>query len=97
MKASSGLFDRAMLSIYYGCGLRSNEGINLDTSDVLLDKNLLYVRKGKGYKERYVPITGSIHADFKLYLEQCRPKLIKDTTNKHFCLTVMAAVLVTQP
>jgi site-specific recombinase XerD len=47
-----GLLDRAMLSIYYGCGLRSNEGINLDVSDVLLDKGLLYVRKGKGYKER---------------------------------------------
>ena len=81
-----GLFDRAMLSVYYGCGLRSNEGINLDMSDVLLDKNLLYVRKGKGYKERYVPITGSIHTDFKLYLEQCRPQLVKDSTEQSFLL-----------
>jgi integrase/recombinase XerD len=81
-----GLLDRAMLSVYYGCGLRSNEGINLDISDVLLDKGLLYVRKGKGYKERYVPFTGGVKTDFKLYLQECRPKLAKDTSEQAFLL-----------
>ncbi len=79
-----GLRDRAMLSIYYGCGLRSNEGKSLNITDVMTDKGLLYVRKGKGYKERYVPFTESIQTDFKLYLQQCRPKLVREETEEAF-------------
>jgi len=73
-----GLRDRAMLSVFYGCGLRRSEGVNLDTSDFLKDKNLLYVRKGKNYKERYVPVTGEIKQDLQEYLEYGRSALIKD-------------------
>jgi integrase/recombinase XerD len=79
-----GLRDRAILSIYYGCGLRSNEGLNLNLSDVMTDKGMMYVRKGKGYKERYVPFTASIQTDFRLYLQECRPKLVKDITEEAF-------------
>jgi len=49
--------DRAMLSIYYGCGLRKSEGANLNTGDILIERKLVHVRKGKGSKERYVPVT----------------------------------------
>jgi len=49
-----GIRDRAMLGVYYGCGLRRNEGINLDTEDVNLEKGLLYVSHGKNYKQRFV-------------------------------------------
>jgi len=79
-----GLRDRAMLSVYYGCGLRSNEGLSLNLSDVMVEKGLLYVRKGKGYKERYVPFTESLKTDFRLYLQQCRPKLVKQPTEEAF-------------
>lgn len=79
-----GLRDRAILSVYYGCGLRSNEGKSLDLSDVMVDKGLLYVRKGKGYKERYVPFTESIKTDFRLYLQECRPKLVKQRVEEAF-------------
>lgn len=51
--------DRAMLSIFYGCGLRRTEGVSVDVSDIDFDKALLYVRKGKNYKERFVPISKS--------------------------------------
>jgi integrase/recombinase XerD len=50
-----GIRDRAMLSIYYGCGLRRSEGTNLDVKDVMLKEKLVFVSGGKGYKERYVP------------------------------------------
>jgi len=49
--------DRAMLSIYYGCGLRKSEGVNLNTGDILIERKLIHVRKGKGNRERYVPVT----------------------------------------
>jgi integrase/recombinase XerD len=70
-----GLRDRAMLSLYYGCGLRKNEGINVNVTDILLEKELVYVRKGKGYKERYVPLTGQNKTDLESYLHYSRPYL----------------------
>jgi site-specific recombinase XerD len=68
-----GLRDRAMLALYYGCGLRKNEGINVNVQDILLEKDLVYVRKGKGYKERYVPLSGQSKTDLESYLNYGRP------------------------
>ncbi len=51
--------DRAMLTVYYGCGLRKSEGTNLKTKDVLIERKLIHVRNGKGNKDRYVPVTGN--------------------------------------
>ena len=50
------LRDKAMLVVLYSCGLRRNEAVHLDTSDIFFDKERLFVRKGKNYKERFVPI-----------------------------------------
>lgn len=72
-----GLRDRAMLNIYYGCGLRSKEGTSLTLKDVMTDKNLIYVRKGKQYRERYVPFTYKQKKDFEFYLKSCREELVK--------------------
>ncbi len=82
-----GLRDRAILSIYYGCGLRSNEGLSLNVSDVMVEKGLLYVRKGKGYKERYVPFTEGLKTDFRLYLKECRPKLVQQPNEEAFLVS----------
>ena len=79
-----GLRERAILSVYYGCGLRSNEGASLDLDDILLEKKLLYVRKGKQYKERYVPFVESQQNDFRLYLNECRSQLVKNESEKAF-------------
>jgi len=49
--------DRAMLAIFYGCGLRRSEGAYLDVGDINFDRSLLHVRKGKNNKERFVPIS----------------------------------------
>ena len=48
--------DTVILVLLYSCGLRRNEVINLEIKDILFDKERIYVRKGKNYKERYVPI-----------------------------------------
>jgi integrase/recombinase XerD len=79
-----GIRDRAMLAVYYGCGLRRNEGVNLDTGDILPGKNLLFVRKGKNYKERYVPLTEAVKEDILNYLDFARPILIKKQTSALF-------------
>jgi integrase/recombinase XerD len=72
-----GLRDRAMLSVFYGCGLRLQEGASLECSDILHDRRMLYVRRGKGYKERYVPMAAQSYRDIRDYIEQARPELLQ--------------------
>lgn len=79
-----GIRERAMLSVYYGCGLRSSEGIALDVEDVMMEQKMIYVRKGKGYKERYVPFIENQREDFEIYLKHSRPKLLRDENEKSF-------------
>jgi integrase/recombinase XerD len=50
------LRDKALLVILYSCGLRRNEVVHLNTNDIFFDKERVFVRKGKNYKERFVPI-----------------------------------------
>lgn len=64
--------DRAILAIFYGCGLRKSEGTALNITDIDLQKRLLFVRKGKGNKQRYVPIATKVLEDLKAYLEEGR-------------------------
>jgi site-specific recombinase XerD len=79
-----GLRDRAMLAVYYGCGLRRNEGLNLDTGDLLLNKNLVYVRKGKNYRERYVPMTEAVKEELQNYVDFARPTLLQSPAKALF-------------
>ena len=72
-----GLRERAILSVYYGCGLRSQEGINLNVHDILLDKQLVHVRKAKNSRARYVPFVESQKQDFEFYLRHCRNQFVK--------------------
>jgi integrase/recombinase XerD len=64
--------DRAIIAIFYGCGLRRSEGKNLNITDIDLHKKLLFVKKGKGNKQRYVPIAAKHVADIKDYLQEGR-------------------------
>jgi integrase/recombinase XerD len=64
--------DRAIIAIFYGCGLRRSEGKNLNITDIDLNKRLLFIRKGKGNKQRYVPIAAKHVADIKDYLQEGR-------------------------
>jgi integrase/recombinase XerD len=71
-----GIRDRAILSVYYGCGLRRSEGINLNVSDILLKEKRIYVRKGKNYRERYVPMTEVVKEDLENYIYVAREKIL---------------------
>jgi len=68
--------DTAMLSIFYGCGLRASEGEALNISDILFEKELIYVRKGKNYRERYVPMNLQIKQNLKTYITEQRNELL---------------------
>lgn len=67
------LRDRAMLTIFYSCGLRRNEAYHLNSNDIIFEKSILHVRKAKGYKERVVPITKQSLQYLEHYLYDARP------------------------
>jgi len=70
--------DRAILTIFYGCGLRRNEGYHLDLSDINFDRQILHVRKGKAYRERFVPFNKTNSRFLEGYIYDSRPQLVKD-------------------
>jgi len=70
--------DRAIITIFYGCGLRRNEGYHLDLSDINFDKQILHVRKGKAYKERFVPFNKTNSDYLQEYIYDARPQIVKD-------------------
>jgi integrase/recombinase XerD len=78
--------DTAMLNIFYGCGLRASEGAALNINDILFDKNLLYVRKGKGYRERYVPMNKEIKANLQGYIFNQRDELLNNKKSEALLL-----------
>ena len=80
------LRDRAMLAIFYGCGLRRNEGYHLDIADIRLESAIVHVRKGKGYKERFVPISKKGMGNITAYLYDARPVMIRDNKEEAFFL-----------
>jgi len=69
--------DTAMLSLFYGCGLRASEGEALNISDILFEKGLVYVRKGKNYRERYVPMNKQVKDNLKTYITDQRNELLQ--------------------
>jgi integrase/recombinase XerD len=71
------LRDRALLEVMYACGLRASETIGLEVADLDLHDGLLRAR-GKGSKERLVPLGRQAILAINAYLRGGRPKLIGD-------------------
>lgn len=71
-----GLRDRAMLEVLYATGLRVSELIRLRPADVNLDDGYIICR-GKGGKERVVPLGKAAAALTRRYADDVRPRLVK--------------------
>ncbi|WP_282086652.1 tyrosine-type recombinase/integrase [Aquimarina algiphila] len=67
------LRDKAILVVLYSCGLRRTEAVSLDIGDILFDAGRVYVRQGKNYKERYVPINKHNLRILEDYIYEARP------------------------
>ena len=68
MSAPEGQRNRAIIETMYGCGLRVSELINLEISRLYLDDEYIIV-KGKGSKERMIPISEVAIEQIRLWLE----------------------------
>ena len=66
--------DRAVLALFYDCGLRRSEAVRLLRSDVHLDSRTVHVRHAKGGKQRIVPFSKTTAIHLSDYLYTVRPK-----------------------
>lgn len=73
--------DRAIIAVFYGCGLRKEEGTRVNINDIDCSKRLLLVRKGKGNKQRYVPIAAKNYEDMRSYIEEGRDWFLQDNSS----------------
>ena len=85
LKKSQGIRERAILELMYATGLRVSELVNLKLSDLNLDIGFIKCR-GKGSKERIVPLGKTAEHFLKKYLAQSRPKLLGKKESIHIFL-----------
>ena len=76
LRSALGLRDRAILEVLYSTGIRRMELIGLDVADVDGTRGVVFIREGKGRKDRVVPIGERALRWVERYLERVRPKLI---------------------
>jgi integrase/recombinase XerD len=89
------LRDRALLEVMYACGLRASEAIGLELMDVDIEEGVLRAR-GKGSKERVVPIGQAALRALRTYLERGRPKLVKGAPEAHLFVNFRGGHLTRQ-
>jgi site-specific recombinase XerD len=77
------LRNRALFELAYSAGLRAQEVVDLRLSDVEFEGELVHVR-GKGGKERVVPLGEEAGYRLRLYLERARPELARGAEDRVF-------------
>jgi integrase/recombinase XerD len=89
------LRDRALLELMYASGLRASETIGIELSDLDLEAGVLRAR-GKGSKERLVPVGQKALAAVRVYLRSGRPELIRDHDENALFLNFRGGALTRQ-
>ena len=71
-----GMRNKSILMLLYGCGLRISEALNLNFEDI--NENNYLIIKGKGNKERMVPLMDYVKNDIENYIHECPKNFMKD-------------------
>ena len=79
---SKGIRDRAILEVFYSTAIRRNELLHLAVDGIDHARGTLFVRNGKGRKDRVVPIGERALAWVKKYLDEVRGLLVVDDNEK---------------
>ncbi len=78
------LRNRALVEVVYSAGLRSAEAVGLDLADVDFEQELVHIRRGKGGKERVVPLGEEAALWLGRYLRDARPSLANGANDALF-------------
>ena len=71
-----GMRNKSILMLLYGCGLRISEALNLNFEDI--NENDYLIIKGKGNKERMVPLMDYVKNDIENYIHECPKNFMKN-------------------
>jgi integrase/recombinase XerD len=93
--APAALRDRALLELMYACGLRASEAVDLTVGAVDLRAGIVRAR-GKGSKERLIPVGRQAIAAARTYLEHGRPRLVGLREERHLFVNHRGAGLTRQ-
>jgi len=63
---------KIIFALYYGCGLRRNEGYKLTVNDIDFEKKTIFIRQGKNYKDRIVPMNTGVCKALEHYIYNFR-------------------------
>lgn len=78
------LRNRALVELVYSAGLRSAEAVGLDLGDLDFEQELVHVRRGKGGKDRVVPLGEEAAHWLARYLRDARPELARGAEDALF-------------
>lgn len=82
-----GVRDRALLELIYSTAIRRTEAARLEVSDLNREKRILWVRQGKGRKDRVVPVGERALQWAEKYIEDIRPLLLVNPDEQALFLT----------
>src|SRR5215470_16560452 len=72
--AAASLSHRTMLMVLYSTGMRNAELRHLQVSDIDSRRMLIHIQRGKGGRDRYVPLSPTLLATLRVYYRWMRPK-----------------------
>jgi integrase/recombinase XerD len=88
-----GVRDRAILEVFYSTAIRRMELINLHVTDIDFARGSLFVRQGKGARDRFVPIGERARIWVTRYLDDVRPQLERRVTHPALFLSATGGAI----
>lgn len=85
---------RLSFALFYGCGLRRSEGYRLTISDIDFDRRAIFIKQGKGNKDRVVPMSAGVFKDLQEYVYgfRCTLKLKHNRLFVHTANTILVSL-----
>lgn len=96
LSTMTGLRDRTILEVFYSTGVRLEELVNLTIYDVDLQGGQLRVNKGKGAKDRVIPMGKHAVVFLREYIAKVRPRLTKNRQIRNLFIDRYAGPLAKQ-
>lgn len=93
VRSPQGLRDRAILEVFYATAIRRTELTRLTVYDIDRARGVLAVRKGKGRKDRFVPVGERAFEWVARYRESARPRLLGQRNTATLFVTARGAPL----
>jgi len=95
LENTSNIKHKCIISLLYSAGLRRAELLNLKLEDIDGENNTLFIRSGKGKKDRITIVSANLIAQLREYYKTCKPKtyLFEGETGKQYSASSVAKIL----